>query len=168
MEQCHRFLHSWQDTEPVPRTNFLKMNLWTPHASKQLEIISWPMIFRCIHHTQNSLTQLCTSFKFQHCFLKNMQYPQIIQFADETHLTHQKSDPSDPDCLGHLTHFQPWCVCVYVCVYVCVWMCTCVCVCVLVCVGQCGVLVLFSCACLWNLSCDCFVLYAMFVHACVE
>ena len=27
---------------------------------------------------------------------------------DETHLTHQKSDPSDPHCPGHPTHFQPW------------------------------------------------------------
>ena len=25
MEQCHRFLHSWQDTELVPCTDFLKM-----------------------------------------------------------------------------------------------------------------------------------------------
>ena len=25
MEECHRFLHSWQDTEPVPCTNLLKM-----------------------------------------------------------------------------------------------------------------------------------------------
>ena len=29
--------------------------------------------------------------------------------ADETHLTLQNSDPSDPDCPGHTTHihFQP-------------------------------------------------------------
>ena len=41
MEQCHRFLHSWQDTEPVPCTDFLRMKFWTPHVSKQLEIINW-------------------------------------------------------------------------------------------------------------------------------
>ena len=27
---------------------------------------------------------------------------------DETHLTHQKSDPSDLDSPDHPTHFQPW------------------------------------------------------------
>ena len=27
--------------------------------------------------------------------------------ADKTYLTHQKSDPSEPDRLGHLTQFQP-------------------------------------------------------------
>ena len=36
MKQCHAFLHSWQDTELVPSKDF-----WTPHASKQLKIISW-------------------------------------------------------------------------------------------------------------------------------
>ena len=25
MDQCHRFIHSWKDTEPVPCTVFLKM-----------------------------------------------------------------------------------------------------------------------------------------------
>ena len=43
MEQSHRFLYSWQDAEPVPCTDFLKMkSLDTIYASKQLEIkISW-------------------------------------------------------------------------------------------------------------------------------
>ena len=31
---------------------------------------------------------------------------QIIWFADETHLTRQKSDPTDPDYPGHPTHLQ--------------------------------------------------------------
>ena len=39
MEQCHRFLHSWQDAEPVPCADYgLKMKSLD---AKQLEIISW-------------------------------------------------------------------------------------------------------------------------------
>ena len=34
MKQCHRFLHSWQDTELVPCTHFLRMKPWTPHDLK--------------------------------------------------------------------------------------------------------------------------------------
>ena len=45
MEQCHRFLHSWKDTEPVLYTglSFLKMKFLDITASKQLEIpkMSW-------------------------------------------------------------------------------------------------------------------------------
>ena len=44
MEQCHIFLHSWQDKELVPCTDFLKMkSMDTPHALKQLEIANKPM-----------------------------------------------------------------------------------------------------------------------------
>ena len=59
-EQCHRFLHSWQDTELVPCTDFMKMNrnLWTPHTSKQLEIMSWfhTNDISVHYQTQSSLT----------------------------------------------------------------------------------------------------------------
>ena len=43
IEWCHRFLHSWQATWPVSCKHRLleDENLWTPHASKWLEIISW-------------------------------------------------------------------------------------------------------------------------------
>ena len=42
MEQCHRFLHSWQDTEPVPCTDFLKMKSLDTTCFKLLEIkIIW-------------------------------------------------------------------------------------------------------------------------------
>ena len=41
MKQCHRF--NLQNTKLVPCTEFLRMNLnpWTPHASKQLKVVSW-------------------------------------------------------------------------------------------------------------------------------
>ena len=66
------------------------------------------MIFQCIHQTQSLLTyQMPTLFSKEHVISGRIQ---IILFVDETHLTHQKSDPSDPDCLGYLTHFQPWLV----------------------------------------------------------
>ena len=104
MEQCHRFLHSWQVIEPVPCTDFLKMKSWTPHASKQLAIeINW------FYTNDISVPKVHSLTRCQH-FLKNMRYLghiQIIYFVDETHLTHQKSDPTDPDCPGHPTHFQP-------------------------------------------------------------
>ena len=58
------------------------------------------MIFQYIHQTKHSLTyQMPTLFSKDHV---------TFGFEDEAHLTHQKSDPSDPDCPGHPTHFQPW------------------------------------------------------------
>ena len=47
-------------------------------------------------------------FKEHVSLFKNPGHIQIIQFADETHLTQQKSNPIDPDSPGHLTHFQPY------------------------------------------------------------
>ena len=67
------------------------------------------MIFQCIHQTKSSLTYQMPT--------KNMWYLGHIQinlFVDETHLTHQKSDPSDPYYLGHSTHFQPCCRASYI------------------------------------------------------
>ena len=89
-----------------------------------------------------------------------LKYPghiQIIQFVDETHLTLQKSDPSDPHCPGHPTHFQPWCVCVCVCV------CACVCVRVRVCVCVCA---LCMCVCVHVCVCVCVQLVIIITHSC--
>ena len=57
-----------------------RWNLWTPHASKQLEIINWFYtndIFQCIHQTQSSITYQMTTL-----FLKNMWYPGHIQIRN--------------------------------------------------------------------------------------
>ena len=64
------------------------------------------MIFQCIHQTQSSLTTRC-----QHCFLMNMWYPG--SHSDNLVCKWDPLDPlkSDPDCQGHLTHFQPCCEC---------------------------------------------------------
>ena len=46
-----------------------RWNLWTSHALKQLQIISWfhTMIFQCIHQTRSSLTyQMPTLFSEEH------------------------------------------------------------------------------------------------------
>ena len=65
-------------------------------------LVSYQWYFSAfIRPTVHSLTRC------QHYFLKNVWYSGHIQFADETHLTLQKSDPSDPDCPGYPTHFQP-------------------------------------------------------------
>ena len=41
MEQCHRFFHSWQDTELVTCTDFLKIKSLDTICFKMLEKISW-------------------------------------------------------------------------------------------------------------------------------
>ena len=61
--------------------------------------------FQCIHQIQSSLTyQMPTLFSSKQ--LISGSHPDNL-VCDETQLTRQKGDPSDPDCLGHLTHFQP-------------------------------------------------------------
>ena len=63
-----------------------------------------------IHQTQGSLLITCHCLFLKSIWsIKNLCHIQIIYFADETHLTHQKIDPIDPGSLGHPTHFQPWC-----------------------------------------------------------
>ena len=39
---------------------------------------------------------------------KQYDYQEALHMCcgDETHLAGHKSDPSDPDCLGHQTHFE--------------------------------------------------------------
>ena len=64
MEQCHRFLHSWQNT---CRTGPLEDEVlaWTPHASKQLEIISLFHINDIsVHSFDPKFTHLAT--RYQH------------------------------------------------------------------------------------------------------
>ena len=67
------------------------------------------MIFQCIHQTQSSLTQLPDANTS--CFLKNMHvisglHPNNLVCGCDP-LDPSKSDPSDPDCPGYPTHFQP-------------------------------------------------------------
>ena len=77
MKQCHRFLHSWQVTGWFLAQISWRWNLWTSHASKQLEIkiaLFTLTIFQYIHQTQSSLTyQMLTLIS------KNMWYPGHIQ-----------------------------------------------------------------------------------------
>ena len=108
MEQCHRFLHSWQDTELVPCTDFLKMKYLDTHASKQLEIISW---FHTNDISVHSLDPRFTRLPVANIVLKRTCDIRVasrnLVCGDETHLTLQKSDPIDSDCPGHPTHLQP-------------------------------------------------------------
>ena len=56
------------------------------------------MMVQFINETQESLTyQLPMSFSIEHViYLKNPGHIQIVYITDETHLTHQKSDPDSP------------------------------------------------------------------------
>ena len=38
LKQCHRFLHSYKDTEMDYAHSFWQVKLWTPHNSKQLQL----------------------------------------------------------------------------------------------------------------------------------
>ena len=78
MEQCHRFLHSWQDTELIPCTNFLKIKSLDTTCFKTAcnknKLFSHQWYFSAFIRPQvHSLTRC------QHCFLKNMWYPGQIQ-----------------------------------------------------------------------------------------
>ena len=106
MEQCHRFLHSWQDTEPVAPLH-RRWNLWTPdhwHASKQLEIISW-------FHT-NDISVHSSDPKFTHYQMSILFSKEHVIFRSHPDNLVCRWDPldspkKDPDCPGHPTHFQP-------------------------------------------------------------
>ena len=64
---------------------------------------------QCIHQIQDSLTYQMQMSSLKNMWsIKNPGHIQMIQFVDETHLTQQKGNPSDPDSPGHPTHFQPW------------------------------------------------------------
>ena len=111
MEQCHSFLHSWQNTESVPCTDFLKRkSIWTPHASKQLQIMSW-------FHT-NDISVRSSDPKFTHLrdantvsnehVISRSHPDNLVSGCDPLDLQKSDpSDPSDPDYPDHLTHFQP-------------------------------------------------------------
>ena len=110
MKPCHRFL---QDTELVPFTKFLRVKSLVTVCFKTAWGSNW---FHTSDGSVHSLDPMftCLLARCQYLFLKNMWsiknpgHMQIIYFADETHLTHQKSDPSDADSPGHPTHFQSW------------------------------------------------------------
>ena len=70
MKLCHRFLHSWQNTELVPCTKMKSLDT-TCFKTACNGIISWfgfaPMIFHCIHQTRSLLTyQMPTLFSKEH------------------------------------------------------------------------------------------------------
>ena len=66
------------------------------------------MTFQCIHQTQSSLTyQMPTLFSKEHVI--SGSHPDNLACGLDP-LDPPKSDPSDPDFPGHLTHFQPWIV----------------------------------------------------------
>ena len=85
MEQCHRFLYSWQDTEQIPCTDFLEMKSLDTTCFKgawdnKLVSCQW-----YIHQIQSLLTyQMPTLFSNEH----------VISGSHsnnlETHLTLQK------------------------------------------------------------------------------
>ena len=85
----YRFLHSWQDTEPVLCTDFLEMKSLETTCFKtawdnKLILHQW----YSVHSSDLKFTHLT---KCQHCFLKNMWYPgSHPDNSDETHLIHQK------------------------------------------------------------------------------
>ena len=111
MERCHRFLHSWQHTEPVwsLAQTFWRWNSWTPHVSKHLEIkISWFHTSDIsVHSSDQKLAytyQIPTLFSKEH--VASRSHPNNLVCGWDP-LDPPKSKPSDPACLGHPTHFQP-------------------------------------------------------------
>ena len=106
MEQCHRFLHFWQDTELVPSTDFLNMkSLDTTCFKTAWDTGFTPMIFQCIHQTVSSLTYyMPILFSKEHVISRS--HPDNLACRWEP-LDLSKSNQSDPDCLGHLTHLHP-------------------------------------------------------------
>ena len=78
MEQCHRFLHPWQDTEPVPCTDFLKMKYLDFTCFKTTwdknKLVSYQWYFSTFIRPK-----VYSLIRCQHYFLKNMWYPGHIQ-----------------------------------------------------------------------------------------
>ena len=106
MEQCHRFLHSWQDTEPVSCTDFLRMK--SLDITKQLETINWFHTNNILVHSSDpKFTYLSDAKLFSKKHVISGSHPDNL-VCERDPLDPQTSDPSDPDCPGHLTHFQPY------------------------------------------------------------
>ena len=66
IKQCHRFIRIQNQSHAQTSREW---NLWTPHASKQLEVVTGftPVVIQCIHQTQGSLTyQMPVSFSKEH------------------------------------------------------------------------------------------------------
>ena len=87
-----------------------RWNLWTPHASKQLEIkISWFYTNDISVHSSDPkfthLYQIPTLFSKKHV-ISGSHSDNLVCGWDP--LDPPKRDLSDPDCPGHQTHFQPW------------------------------------------------------------
>ena len=100
-----RFLHSWQDTELVPCiARLLEDEIFGHHMLQNyLKLVSHQWYFSTfMHQTQSSLTyQLPTPFSKEHVI--SGSYPDNLVCGWEP----LDPNPSDPDCLGHPTHFQP-------------------------------------------------------------
>ena len=96
MEQCP--ILGMIQNQSLAQTSW-RWNLWTPPrppASKQLQIISW-------FHT-NDISVHSSDPKFTHLIFRS--HPDNLVCGWDP-LNPPKSGPSDPNCLDHLTHFQP-------------------------------------------------------------
>ena len=108
MKQCHRFL---QGAELVPCTEFLRIKSLNTTCLKTAWGSNW-------FHTsddsvyspdQGSLTYQMPMFfsKERVIYYKSRSHPDNLVYGWDP-LDSPKSDPSDPDNLGHSTHFQPY------------------------------------------------------------
>ena len=113
MEQCHRFLHCWQDTESVPCTEFLKMKSLDTTCFKTAwdnKLVSHQWYFSPF--IRPKVYQMPRLF-FEEYVISGSHPDNLVGRWDP--LDPQKNDPSDTDCLGHPTHFQPWCSFLTIC-----------------------------------------------------
>ena len=103
MKQCNWFLCSWHITELVPCTDLLRMKSLDTTCYKT---VSW----FCTNGGSVHFTRLRVHlFTRQHHILKNtwsIKNPDNLVCGSDP-LDWSKSDPSDLDCPGYPTHFQP-------------------------------------------------------------
>ena len=108
MEQCHRFLHSWQHTELVPCVDFLKMKSLDITCFKTAwdnKLLSHQWYFSAfIRPKVHSLTRCPTLFSNEHVISGLHPYNLVSRWDP---LDPPKSDPSDLDYPGHPILFQP-------------------------------------------------------------
>ena len=108
LERCHRFLYSWQDTEPVPCIDFLKVKSLDTTCFKTAwdnKLVSHPWYFSAFIRPKvhSRSYQMPTLFSKEHVISGSHPENSVCGWDP---LDPSKSDPSDPDCLGHPIHFQ--------------------------------------------------------------